>query len=163
MFGFILCLILSGFGSFADEKKYKDNINSLEEVIANQKVVIDSLFIPLIKKEKDWNLFIEALIWVESKNDVNAVNERTGASGILQIMPVLIDDVNRICGYDKYTLDDRFNAKKSREIFDIIQSVYNPDKDLNLALVIWNSRASWEYHNKVLTRYNKLLKLNNEE
>ncbi len=158
IFGFVVCLIFAGFGSFADERKYNDNISYLENVISNQKAVIDSLSVPIIKKEDNWNTFIKALIYIESKNNDNAVNEYTDAVGCLQITKIYVDQLQK-WGYN-YTYDDRYNRQKSIEMFNITNIILNPDKDLHFALVIHNGRASYNYHLAVFNKYNQLMKQN---
>lgn len=77
-------------------------------------------------------------------------------------MPILIEDANRIVGYDKYCLNDRFNRQKSIEIFNVVQNHYNKEKDLHFALKLWNPRSNINYHIKVMNKYNELL-LENED
>ncbi len=42
--------------------------------------------------------------------------------GILQIRPICIDQANKLVGSEKYTLDDRFDVEKSKEICTLILS-----------------------------------------
>lgn len=105
--------------------------------------------------KKDWDYFIEAIIWKESRGNTNAVGTSNDI-GVLQITPIIIEDCNRILGYNKYTLDDRYSREKSIEIFNIIQAYYNPQKDFNLALKIWNPRSPLSYHRDILNKYEEL-------
>lgn len=61
--------------------------------------------------------------------------------GLLQISPVLVRECNNILkarGESKrYTLKDRYNAEKSREMFAIIQSHHNPTNSIERAIRIW--------------------------
>lgn len=106
----------------------------------------------LEKPAVDWDLFTEALILHESKGDDKAVGA-LGDSGCLQIMPIYVNDVNRILGYARYTLEDRFYRKKSIEMFNIIQNHYNPGKDPHLALKLHNPLAPVSYHEQVMAIY----------
>ena len=106
-------------------------------------------------KIDDWDLFIEALSIVESNGDSMAVGTRDDC-GILQITPILVQDANRISG-EGFTLDDRFNVAKSVEMFNVIQSYYNPGHDKQLALKVWNPRAPLSYHRKVMYEYESLM------
>jgi len=67
---------------------------------------------------------LEASYIVESENNPNAVGDNGRAVGILQIWTVVIDDVNRILGENKYTYQDRWSPEKSREIFEVYVSFY---------------------------------------
>lgn len=100
-----------------------------------------------------WDRFTKALIWVESRGDSLAVGNNNDV-GVLQITPILIEDANRILGYEAYTLEDRKSRIKSIEIFNVIQDYYNPTHDLHLALKIWNSRAPISYHENVIKQMN---------
>ena len=76
----------------------------------------------------DWNPVMDAIIQVESEGNARAV--KGNSCGAMQITPVLVKDCNRILrmrGSNKrYTLADRFSISKSRAMFLLIQSFYNP-------------------------------------
>jgi len=103
-----------------------------------------------------WPLFTEALIWVESRGIENTQGCNNDA-GCMQITPVMVEEANRILGIDRFTLEDRFSRVRSIEIFNVIQERYNPEKDMHLALKIWNPRAPLSYHVKVMEKYNELI------
>lgn len=103
-----------------------------------------------------WDLFIEALAWVESRHGSLAVG-RTNDAGYLQITPVIIAEANRILGYKVYTLEDRVSKVKSLEIFKIIQDHYNPEHDMPFALKLWNPKAPVSYHRQVMAEFNQLI------
>jgi len=67
----------------------------------------------------DWELLLDALQDKESDNIPNAINVIEDAVGILQIRPIYLKDINRIIGYKKYKLKDRYDVKKSREMVKI--------------------------------------------
>ena len=68
----------------------------------------------------EWHLFTLALIGVESEFDSTAVNKRTGARGILQIMPIFVREVNRLQDSVEYTWDDAWSVEKSLEMLNIM-------------------------------------------
>lgn len=105
--------------------------------------------------KSDWEAFTEALIWVESKGDERALGKKDDI-GVLQITPILLQDCNRIVGYEKYYLNDRYDREKSIEMFNLIQSHYNPQKDFHWALKLWNSGAPLSYHRKVMDKFNEI-------
>lgn len=101
-----------------------------------------------------WASLVEALIQVESEGLADAVNERTGATGILQLMPIYVADANRIVREERYTLEDRYSEEKSLEMFEIVQRHYNPERDIDKAIRLHNPRGGEQYKNKVLTLMN---------
>lgn len=108
----------------------------------------------------DWNKLIDAIAHFESKGNARAVNGQY--VGLLQISPVLVRECNNILkarGESKrYTLKDRYNAEKSREMFAIIQSHHNPSNSIERAIRIWKGgigysiRKTQNYVNRVLER-----------
>lgn len=113
------------------------------------------------KAEKfDWDPVMDAIIQVESSGNPRAVSGIY--AGVLQIAPVLVKDCNNILksrGEKKrYTLSDRFNEKKSREMFVIIQSYYNPQNNVEKAIRLWNGGVGYKvastqrYYNKVMSQ-----------
>ncbi len=114
------------------------------------------------KNRFDWSPVIEAIIDVESGGKAKAVDKSGKSCGILQITPVMVKDCNRILKLKKsekrYTLSDRFNVKKSKEMFHLYQSFYNPKCDVEYAIRLWNGgshhtkRGTQRYYEKVMSR-----------
>jgi soluble lytic murein transglycosylase-like protein len=69
------------------------------------------------------SILIAALIAVESAGNPNAIGDGGKAVGILQIHPSVIADVNRIANTN-YSLDDRKDAEKSKQICTIYLTHY---------------------------------------
>ena len=67
------------------------------------------------------NNLIEAIIYVESRGNIKAHNVSEDAVGCLQIRPIMPREVNRLLGYNKYNLADRWNKSKSIEMFNVIK------------------------------------------
>jgi soluble lytic murein transglycosylase-like protein len=116
------------------------------------------LFIGMAKcQARDWSMVTAAIAQVESKGNPRAVNG--DAVGLLQIRPILVRDINRILKLRKsskrYTLNDRYNPQKSREMFEIYQSYYNPSGSVERAIRLWNGGSGYTnkgtqgYYNKV--------------
>jgi len=80
---------------------------------------------------------INAIIYVESKGDDLAYNSKENAAGCLQIRPIALKEVNRILGYKKYTLNDRWSRVKSIEMFNVIKSNIKSPTDERIART-WN-------------------------
>ena len=110
------------------------------------------------KTDFDWNPIIDAIIQVESEGNTRAVNGNN--VGAMQITPILVSDCNRILEMGKsqkrFKLSDRYNVEKSKEMFLLIQSVYNPTNDIEKAIRTWNGgvnfkeRSTQRYYEKVM-------------
>ena len=101
-----------------------------------------------------------SFIRLESNFNEQAVNPVTGARGILQILPVMINEANRLQSLlgnpIQYTWDDAWSVEKSIEIWYLVQNYHNPDYNIQEACKIWFGRGvqydgmTWiEYHKKV--------------
>jgi hypothetical protein len=113
-------------------------------------------------QKPDLSRLITAIATVESKLNEKAVSR--DCVGYLQIRPILVKECNIILKQQKkktrYTLRDRFNKKKSIEMFYIIQKKYNPSFNIERALWIWNAgpyskKKPISYIRKILKIYNK--------
>lgn len=108
----------------------------------------------------DWTPVMEAIILVESEGNPRAVSGNS--VGAMQITPILVRECNIILrsrGSEKqYTLADRYDVDKSKEMFLLIQSKYNKTNDVEKAIRTWNGgpkysvRATDRYYQKVLRR-----------
>ena len=103
------------------------------------------------QKPSEWDIFIQALIQVESEGKSNAVG-KTNDVGILQITPIYVKDVNRILGEERYTLAERTDIEKSLEMFEILQNHYNPSKSIDKAIKLHNPRAGQSYRIKIMNK-----------
>lgn len=121
------------------------NVNCYKEVTRKE-----------IKKEikqepSEWDIFLAALIQVESEGKEDAVGTKNDV-GILQITPIYVKDVNRILGEEKYDLSCRTDTEKSLEMFEILQSHYNPSKSIDKAIKLHNPRAGQSYRIKIMNQ-----------
>jgi len=66
----------------------------------------------------------ESICTVESHHDPKAYCASEDSAGIAQIRPICVRDCNRIVGQNKWTLDDRWDVDKSREMFFAYTSHY---------------------------------------
>ncbi len=112
-------------------------------------------------KDFDWGPLMDAVTSVESGGNSRAVSGKQ--CGAMQITPVLVQQCNMILKQrgekKRYTLNDRFSVKKSREMFVLIQSHFNPTNNVERAIRIWNGgprysvRSTQRYYNKVMRAY----------
>ena len=113
-------------------------------------------------KNYDWDPLMDAITHVESRGDSRAVSGKS--CGAMQITPILVQKCNIILkergDKRRYTLNDRFSVKKSREMFVLIQSYYNPTNNVEKAIRIWNGgprykvRSTQGYYKRVMRAYN---------
>ena len=103
----------------------------------------------------DWHLFTTALMKVESDHSTTIIGKNDDA-GVLQITPIYVKEVNRILGQQKYSLADRFDKYKSIEMFEVMNSRYNPEKSFYKAMRIHNPNAPESYRKAILNEYYKL-------
>jgi soluble lytic murein transglycosylase-like protein len=80
---------------------------------------------------------LNAVMAVESNFDTMAYNSKENAVGVLQIRPIMVREVNRLLGENKYTLKDRWNKAKSIEMFNVIRSHLKGASDEEIART-WN-------------------------
>ena len=113
----------------------------------------------------DWSRVIDAIAKVESKGNPKAHNPVGDCAGILQITPGLVKQCNTWLKVKKskkrYTLRDRYNVSKSKEMFEMYQHYLNPSNDVEKAIRIWNGGPGYSvsktngYLKKVMKYYKK--------
>ena len=125
---------------------------------------------PYTKTESTESPLLDAIIHVERGGDPTKHAKGEDAVGCLQIRKIMIRDVNRILKKQKkkkrYKYKDRWDCKKSKEVFDIVVQYYLPgacDEDIAR---LWNGgptgpikKDTKKYWKKVL----KTLKRNKNE
>ena len=120
-------------------------------------IIIAALSLSLTTNARDWGRVLKAIAYVESNGNPRAVSG--DQVGLLQIRPILVRDCNRILerrgSSKRYSLRDRYNPVKSREMFVLYQSHYNPKGSVERAIRLWNGgsgysvRGTQGYYNKV--------------
>jgi len=107
---------------------------------------------------------LRAFVRFESNFKEDAVNPVSGARGILQILPPMIKEVNRIVRKKdkdaiKYTWSDAWDAQKSIEIWYIVQNYHNPEYNIQKACRIWfgigiqYDGLTWTGYHKGILKY----------
>ena len=88
----------------------------------------------------DWEPVMKAIVQVESEGNTRAV--KGNSCGAMQITPILVAECNNILKKrnckKRYTLRDRFSLEKSKEMFLLMQSQFNPLNDIEKAIRSWN-------------------------
>ncbi|MBQ9637424.1 MAG: lytic transglycosylase domain-containing protein [Prevotella sp.] len=115
------------------------------------------------KSNYDWTPVMDAIIEVESNGNRHAKNgDQVGA---MQITPILVADCNDILKQRKsakrFKLSDRLSVDKSKEMFLLIQSRYNPTNNVEKAIRLWNGGVNYNvkrtqrYYEKVMRALRK--------
>ena len=88
----------------------------------------------------DWEPVMKAIVQVESEGNTRAVKDNS--CGAMPITPILVAECNNILkkrnSKKRYTLRDRFSLEKSKEMFLLMQSQFNPLNDIEKAIRSWN-------------------------
>jgi len=139
------------------------NLINADDILLRESIN-DSIAVTLTETHDDtqfdWTPVMDAIILVESEGDPRAVNGIW--VGAMQIAPVMVRECNNILkarGIDlRYTLDDRYNVEKSKEMFLLIQSQYNKENNVEKAIRSWNGGPNYgikstnSYYRKVMRR-----------
>lgn len=99
--------------------------------VRNPNAVILLRVIPLVEK-------------AHNEQQAKEAYAREKALGDFQFRPIMIDDVNRILGYNKYVHTDALDINKAIEMFCIYQNHYNPSWDLRRGAYLWVGGAGYE-------------------
>jgi len=100
----------------------------------------------------------EAVCAVESGGNALAIGDKGRAAGIAQIWARTVTDINRFAG-TKYTLNDRFDPVKSREMFNLYVEHYGKGRSVEFKARLWNGgpqgaskRATLVYWRKIQSK-----------
>lgn len=114
-------------------------------------LLVFDIRVPAISDKKEamdrvvWERLVHAICMVESGCDDNAKNKTSSACGRFQMLRVYVDEVNRIKGKKVYSYNDRFDPLKAREMFEIYQQHYNPNKNIDRAIILHRGKVSEKY------------------
>ena len=90
----------------------------------------------------EWDLFTLALMKVESDYELSAKSS-VGARGYLQIMPIYVEEVNRV-HHTNYKYDEVVSSlEQSYEVFILMQEAHNKDFSMDKALTLHNGNHKW--------------------
>ena len=105
---------------------------------------------PIVLPPKRIDNLINALIYVESRGNDSAIGDRhlnQPSVGVLQIRPIMVREVNRICkkigSPQRFTLKDRFDRDKSIHMFLIWKEFYHKDSNFEAIARSWNGGPRW--------------------
>jgi soluble lytic murein transglycosylase-like protein len=131
---------------------------SLLAFISTQSMWYDKLtYKQPIKQPIPIDTLLNAVMAVESNFDTMAYNSKENAAGVLQIRPIMVREVNRLLGEDKYTLKNRWNKAKSIEMFNVIRLHLKGASDEEIART-WNGGYNGKNNPKTLGYWKKVRK-----
>lgn len=109
---------------------------------------------------------IKVIMYIESKNNANAVSRDGQCVGIMQIKKVVVDDCNQYLKFKgikkSFNYNDRFDKDKSVEMFLLVQERYKNYKrhrsksNVEHMIRIWNGGCNYtidktdEYYKNVM-------------
>lgn len=104
----------------------------------------------------------EAVCRVESNGNPRAVGDKGAdgvyrAAGIAQIWAITVKDINRFAG-TRYTLNDRFDPVKSKEMFNLYVEHYGKGRSLEFKARIWNGGPQGAQKTATLAYWRKIQK-----
>ena len=97
----------------------------------------------------------EAVCHVESGGNALAIGDKGRAAGIAQIWGRTVADINRFAG-TKYTLNDRFDPVKSKEMFNLYVEHYGKGRSVEFKARIWNGGPQGAYKGATLAYWRKI-------
>lgn len=158
-FSIILIGLLCTSVNAPEQRLYEIERLPIEQIKIEHKAEIK----PIVRDLGD---LVRAMVWVESKGDPRAFAKREDAAGVLQIRPIMVNEVNRILNINKddrfYTLDDRWNETKSIEMFYVFVDYYHKDSSYEEIARCWNGgpkglqkKQTKRYWKKVQNTLNK--------
>ena len=137
----ILCIVIALPSLIGDALRRRDNKirTSLPE---NEKISA----VQLLRNQHDedltdWQVLWLAIAYTESRFNPDAVG-KANDSGILQLTPVYVDEVNRLYGTD-YDIQDAFDIDKALELVALLQAKKNPSKDIDTAIFYHNKSVAY--------------------
>tara|TARA_R110001592_G_scaffold114630_2_gene314626 strand:+ start:21469 stop:21987 length:519 start_codon:yes stop_codon:yes gene_type:complete len=112
---------------------------------------------PIVLVPKPLDDLIEALIQVESMDNDSAVGDThlpEPSIGVLQIRPIMVREVNRICkimnSNQQFTLKDRFDRGKSIHMFMVWKEFHHKDSNFEKISRSWNGGPRGPKSNRTL-------------
>lgn len=161
-----LYIFIVASAAFAIAKSTKEfgfewtDITEIEEIVEIKEIGEIEVNIE-VGTTDNWDKFIEAVIWKESRGVEDCIGDSGKAVGVLQIHPIMVREANRILEINgeshRYEYDDRYSREKSIEIFKIVQDHHNASHDHARALDIWNRNHPKSYYTQIMDKYYELI------
>ena len=98
--------------------------NNAQEGVASGQTSTVQAELPQSPIQATFDDLLDAIEFVESRGDPNAIGDNGNAIGAYQIWKIYVRDANRILGWGKYSYEDRWERDKSREMTAIVIQHY---------------------------------------
>ena len=108
----------------------------LDHTIPVRERVIETKILVPVDTLSDWQILEMAIAFTESRFKTDAIG-KTEDTGILQIRPIYVDEVNRLTGYG-FTIKDALDPCLSLEMFNLMQEHKNPGHSIDTAIYFHN-------------------------
>lgn len=135
----------------------------LGQALARNQVSVGKTCVSVVGFNSQWEPLFQAIAEVESGRDAKAFNEAEGAVGYVQIRPICLKDCNRILDRPLWTLEDRWEIGRSREMFLTYLQKYTPGcaNGVNYedAARIWNGGPTGHRKSSTVAYWNKVKKV----
>ena len=159
--GVLLILLAKLISLSATLDRLEGKIDTLPGNLPHQSYV-DTIFLFEIAYEDEVTdeQLITAIMEVESRGKSDAYNKSSGATGCMQIMPIMVDEVNRICKLcniqKTYTLDDRWSCEKSKQMFKIWHNFHHRRSSAEKVARHWWGGPKWGEHEISIAYWEKV-------
>lgn len=100
-----------------------------------ERVIEEKVLVP-VDTLSDWQVLEMAIAFTESRFKKDAIGKAED-TGVLQIRPIYVDEVNRLSGRD-YTIEDALDPCMSLEMFNLMQEHKNPGHSIDTGIYFHN-------------------------
>ena len=122
-------------------------------------LLIPFLILTSIESRHESDVLWQAICMQESGGDPNEYKADEQAAGIAQIRPICLRDCNRIIGYERWTLSDRYNPIEARAMFLLYTGHYMRHYGLHgseAASRVWNGGPTGWRKNSTLSYWEEV-------
>lgn len=107
-----------------------------------------------LTREDTINAMAMAFAQQESQFNHTAVSPCGRWVGCLQLSKIMVQEANRIVGFDCFNYNDRYDRQGSYAIFKIVQERHNPNLEIDRAIDVWNPGCGSDYRGSVKKYFN---------
>lgn len=129
----------------------------LDHTIPVRERVIETKILVPVDTLSDWQVLEMAIAFTESRFKTDAIGKAED-TGILQIRPIYVDEVNRLSGRD-YTIEDALDPRLSLEMFNLMQEHKNPGHSIDTGIYFHNKSP---YYKKTVLENVDLIRMAEE-
>ncbi len=124
-------------------------------------VIVEVPITPQPDTLSEWEMLQLAIARTESRYQPEIIGKANDV-GIYQIVPIYVQEINRLSGYEAFRHEDALRISKSIEMFNVMQDFKNPGHDIDRAIYFHNKSAAYrkavQDNLQVVLRYENLRK-----